>query len=820
MIAFFSWYVIISLLGWLTLPLVFRLFTALADRGYTLARAAGLLIWGYVFWLMASLGFVHNDLPGLVLALMLLLGAALWALVGHRQELLSWLRANLRMVIVSELLFLAAFALMAFIRSANPEIYGTEKPMELAFINATLHSPDFPPRDPWLSGYAISYYHFGYILTAMLARLSGIPGTMAFNLMLALVFGLAAIGSYGLLYNLLARFTDGRKPAASPGSYPLGLSFLAPLFLLVVSNVEGFLEVLHKLGLFWRFNADGTASSAFWTWLDIKDLVQPPTAPLGLMPDRYLWWWRASRVVQDYDLAHNFQEVIDEFPAFSFLLGDLHPHVLAIPFGLLAIGFALNLYLGGLRGSMRLPGLRLYISPAGFVSGAFLLGALAFLNIWDILIAAGLMGFAYVLRRVREAGWGWSRLEDLLVLVIPLVLGGFFFYLPFFLGFSSQFGGFLPNLANPTRGAQLWVMFGTLLLPLGAFLIHLLRRSSTGRWRLALAIAVGLPLVLWILSWLLAWLVMIIQPEFAGQFLTAQGASGFGSYFAATGARRLSAIAGVLTLAAVLFPALTLLLTHTNERPVDLQEEDVPSSALPEPVPFVLLLITVGALLVLAPEFIYLRDQFGTRMNTIFKFYYQAWMVWSLAAAFGVAFLLRSLRGLADWLFSAFLLVVLAVSLTYPVLAFTTKTNGFKPPYGFTLDDFDRIQRENPDEAGAIEYLRSAPDGIVAEAVGGSYSAYARISTYSGLQTVLGWPWHEVQWRGSVEPQGTREADINTLYSTPDWSTASALIQLYHIRYVVVGELERQAYHVQETKFQTNMRIVYQTGTISIYEAP
>ncbi|HEY6074235.1 MAG TPA: hypothetical protein VIV15_12815, partial [Anaerolineales bacterium] len=101
MIAFFSWYVIISLLGWLTLPLVFRFFTALADRGYTLARAAGLLIWGYVFWLMASLGFVHNDLPGLVLALMLLLGAALWALAGHRQELLSWLRANLRMVIVS-----------------------------------------------------------------------------------------------------------------------------------------------------------------------------------------------------------------------------------------------------------------------------------------------------------------------------------------------------------------------------------------------------------------------------------------------------------------------------------------------------------------------------------------------------------------------------------------------------------------------------------------------------------------------------------------------------------------------------------------------
>ena len=159
MSAFLSWYVLVTLLGWLSFPLVHRLFPALPDRGYTLARAAGLLIWGYVFWILATFGFIPNNPGGLLLGLLILAGLSVWATLGRQAELIDWVRGNLRLIISSEILFLAAFAALAFIRSANPEIYGTEKPMELAFINATLHSPDFPPRDPWLSGYAISYYH-------------------------------------------------------------------------------------------------------------------------------------------------------------------------------------------------------------------------------------------------------------------------------------------------------------------------------------------------------------------------------------------------------------------------------------------------------------------------------------------------------------------------------------------------------------------------------------------------------------------------------------------------------------------------------------
>jgi len=312
------------------------------------------------------------------------------------------------MVITVEVLFFLAFAVWAFVRASNPNIEtaGGEKTMELAFINAILHSPTFPPHDPWLSGYAISYYYFGYVMTAMLAQATGTLGSVAYNLMSALVFALSFIGAYGILYNLLALWRNHQSSIVNRKS-SIGLPLLGPLFLLVVSNLEGFLEVLHSRGLFWKWNPDGTATSSFWSWLGITNLINPPSQPLGWVPGRFIWWWQASRVVVDLDLVGNRSEIIDEFPAFSYLLGDLHPHILAMPFGLLAIAVALNLFLGGWKGETNLRLYRLPVHPMGLFFGALVLGGLAFLNTWDILIGFALVAGAYVLGRALEAGWTW-----------------------------------------------------------------------------------------------------------------------------------------------------------------------------------------------------------------------------------------------------------------------------------------------------------------------------------------------------------------------------------------------------------------------------
>jgi uncharacterized membrane protein len=217
----------------------------------------------------------------------------------------------------------------------------------------------------------------------------------------------------------------------------------------------------------------------------------------------------------------------------------------------------------------------------------------------------------------------------------------------------------------------------------------------------------------------------------------------------------------------------------------------------------------------------------------------------SLAASYGIAVLAQNLRRGWNIAFSVGFVLLLLVSLTYPVLSILDRTGNFRLDRAltlletlrtsedetetlvarqeldslWTLDYFDLFERQNPDEAAAIRWLQSAPDGIVAEAVGGSYSAYARVSALTGLPTVLGWPGHESQWRGGYEEQGSRQGDIETLYATGDWQTAREIIARYNIRYVFVGSLER-GQPLKEEKFMSHMRLAFQQGIVAIYEAP
>jgi hypothetical protein len=254
----------------------------------------------------------------------------------------------------------------------------------------------------------------------MMARLTAVPGSVAFNLGIALIFSLTALGAYGLVYNLLgARSREEPQSDKKHGSQ-LYYALLGPLFILVVSNLEGFLGVLHQLGVFWTSGPGGQLTSRFWTWLGILDLNQPPVLPFTWMPSQFgtgsWWWWRASRVIMDYDFANRWRgDVINEFPAFSFLLSDLHPHVLAMPFFLLGAALALNLFLGGSHGKIRLFSVELDLSLEAFALAAFALGSLVFLNTWDILPTIALFAGAYAFRRMmplKSGGAEGGRIKE------------------------------------------------------------------------------------------------------------------------------------------------------------------------------------------------------------------------------------------------------------------------------------------------------------------------------------------------------------------------------------------------------------------------
>lgn len=853
MLSFLSWYLVITLLAWLTVPLAFRLLPSLPDRGFTLSRALGWLLWGFLFYFFASYHIVQNDLGGVLLALAVLLGLVAWACTGGTLgRCMDWLKAHLGLVVSSELVFLAAFGAWAFVRAANPDIGGTEKPMEIAFLNSIINSPAFPPHDPWLSGYAISYYYFGYVLVSLIIRVTGVATGVAFNLAISLVFGLTALGAYGLVYNLLELWRSHHQEEGSGTSFSLPL--LGPLFVLIVSNTEGFLEILHARGLFW--------DTGFWQKLGILELNQPPATPLTWMPNRPggTVWWRASRVLADYDFSGNFKEVIDEFPFFSYLLSDLHPHVLAMPFGMLLIGMALNLYLKGAGEGFHILGFRFPFSKPYFLLSAVALGGAAFMNTWDFPVYLALFAGAYTLMRVQSRGWSWSRLVDFLETGILLAIAGVLLYLPFYIGFSSQAGGVLPSVIYFTKGTQLWVMFAPLLIPIFTFLIYLVFKKKNRPAIIdGLFISLGIVAFLWMMSFLFAGVIGQL-PNLGSRLLGAIGAGGqsFGAVISASfyghAAQngtwlpgRLTAPGAWLTLTILLTLVISTLMVvfqhsgdHLERNPdgndpieptetemVEVEprvgEEQLTPRETGEPaIGFWLILVFLGTLLVLGPEFFFLVDQFGDRMNTIFKFYFLAWQLWGISAAFGTAILLQRTRRLKGILLRAGLVVVMIVSLAYPATMLWITTGGFRSPDNWTLDGLAYLHDIQPDDMKAIDWLRSAPGGVVAEAAdskGGEYSYYARIATYSGQPDVIGWAGHESQWGRGPEEMGTRIADLETLYQTTSWQSAQQIIQRYGIRYIVVGDQERSTYTVNTVKFERNLVQAYQSGSVTIFEA-
>ena len=165
----------------------------------------------------------------------------------------------------------------------------------------------------------------------------------------------------------------------------------AALFLVVVSNLEGVLE-------FMRLN--GMGSQGFYDWIRINDLPGPiVTPPQSWTPPDFWWWFHASRVINTFDGVHFIDNTIQEFPFFSFLLGDMHPHVMSIPFIALFIGIALNIY--------RLPSdfwrnYRSVYPYAIVLTAALVLGGLGFNNLWDMPTFAALLIGILALKAYRE----------------------------------------------------------------------------------------------------------------------------------------------------------------------------------------------------------------------------------------------------------------------------------------------------------------------------------------------------------------------------------------------------------------------------------
>jgi uncharacterized membrane protein len=259
-----------------------------------------------------------------------------------------------------------------------------------------------------------------------------------------------------------------------------------------------------------------------------------------------------------------------------------------------------------------------------------------------------------------------------------------------------------------------------------------------------------------------------------------------------------------------------------------------PSERAASPILFILFLAAVGLLLVYAPEFVFLRDNFGTRMNTVFKFYYQAWLLFGLAAAFTITVALggwREARGdhggrgwqLVPAALGSLALILGVASCSYLLAGAFSKTQGFssEPSFDATayLGDFGR------DELAAAAWVRAntLPDDLVVEGKGASYRPdLSRISTFTGRQTLLGWDGHEAQWRGQDYGDmalGRAEA-LEAIYRGSAGAQLPQLLDQWGIDYIYVGPTERAQYGTTpavEAQWRQVMDLAFESGDVRIY---
>ena len=873
MLATLSWWLVIQVFAAAALPLTWRLFGRLPGRGYPLSKALGLLLVSYILWLGASIHLLPNTVGGAAVALLLMAAISLWlgrdALRRPRdaeapRPLIAWLRASWPLVLTTELLFALVFVGWTAFRAYNPEIAGTEKPMEFAFINGILRSRFFPPQDPWLSGYAISYYYFGYVMLGLLIRLTAVDSAVGFNLGVALWYALTMAGAFGVAWELV-RLAQGetsdvkretsnvkRETSGVGGGEAIGLGLVGALLVGFVGNLEGVVEAAYQRGL---------VPLAWIRWLDIKQLTDAP--PTGAWTGGFWWWWRASRVIHDRDLLGNSVEVIDEFPFFSFLLGDMHPHVLALPFVLVAIAAGLNLLLSArsraagaahLAAGVENEGQLAAPPLAGILQGAFsglrrwardavaltdgsgwsfllyglILGALGFLNTWDFPIYLALATAAVAVGLAWADGWTWAAVRRAAAAGAALAAVGWLLYLPFYIGFQSQLGGILPNLLFPSRFSQFAVMFGLFLVLAAAYLIFLAGRVSGRALRRGALTAFPwffLAPILLIGGFLLIFAVVPAGRAYIQTVLDHPAVR------SAVGEGTLGQLAGLIVRLRIANPwtylILALLLSWTAgtlwaalETDADARRRWPMAADL-----FALLLIGLALLLTFGVEFVYLRDLFGTRMNTVFKFYYQAWVMLALASAYGLS---RLLGRETSWLVKAPVLalagVLVAASLFYPLAAIPSKANDFRGPA--TLDGLAYLRQSSPADVAAIEWIRLhvPADAVVVEASGGSYSpeGAGRISMSTGNPTLLGWDFHERQWRGAAYDRlaaGRPEA-LDQIYRTARPEELPKLLERWGVDYVYIGALERRKFGIGDAalaRFDRTLRLVYDKDGVRIY---
>ncbi len=763
------WYLVLFVLGVVVYPTTRIIFRGLKEKGYAFSRLFGMLLLATLVWILGSLSVsVERWLISLVF--IGILGFNGWLFWKNKQAIQEEFKENRKVFLQVELVFLAFFIFFTLVRLGNPDLWheykGGEKPMDFAYFNAIIKSSIFPPYDPWYAGGYINYYYFGSVIAGIFTKWLGVIPSIAYNFSLVTFFAFVGSAAFGIGWNFQAKRIEKRNERKKSFT-PLQAGIIFAVAVLIIGNLgtismlmSGFKQVAINAGL---QNGSGFFDSIA-LWFKGLFLVLKGTSFTYYPGD---WYWIPSRTIPG--------EAITEFPYFSFLYGDPHAHLYAYPITLMALGF----FLSTIFRQKRFDGQKDWEWIFLLLGGGLIVGSLTATNTWDYpvylllgMLAIGYEHFVQVRYYPEILPQCSQKIRIAVSCVISLVIfisSTYLFFLPYHTAYGASYTSIQTWGGTHTPLSSLFVHWGIFLFFIISWLI-----IKTRDWLSETPISYLKKIrpyqgLLWLAGFLVCGVLI---------WLLVKGVS----------------------IALIMLPLLiwTFLLL-LNKKGFILDR-------------VILLFLLAGFAMILMVEVIVLTGDIG-RMNTVFKFYLQAWTFLSISAAYSFVDLISRLRKstVDTWKKSwrGFGIALVVCGLLFPIAATLDKvTDRISDAVPLTLDGMDYMQTStywqddiNMDleqDYQAILWMQENVQGspVIVEGTSSLYQWGNRYSIYTGLPAVIGWDWHQRQQKQILPSNWVtdRIAEVETFYNTTDAKTARAFLGKYQVQYIIVGQLERIRY--------------------------
>ncbi|MCM1104268.1 MAG: DUF2298 domain-containing protein [Clostridium sp.] len=618
-------------------------------------------------------------------------------------------------ILVLELIFFTLFTAYMYMKGFNPKAYGTEKMMDYGFMMSMFKTEYFPVEDFWFAGEGLNYYYFGQYIMTFLTKLSFSTVNYGYNLALGVGFAFCASLVYAMVCQIMRVFAAGKKKRVS-GAVPHIAGALAAIAVTIAGN--GHYIVFNRL------------VPMLW------DILQIPG-------DRPSYWFPNSTRYIGY-VPDTHDKTIHEFPSYSFILGDVHAHVVNITFVLTLVAVLFSFLMNRqeamktavikrrsgektavsiVRETFRLP-----VVAVGYLIGIFMMS-----NYWDFPIYFVVAGAVILVSNAVICGfdkrtWGLTALHAVVVLAVAFLTA-----LPFNIHFVAMANGILLAKTH-TPLYQLIILWGLQVMIVIGFVTALIWKEAQRNKK------------------------CVLEKKEAEALHEDGEGGGRQNRFV-----RFLENLGITDL-------------------------------------FILILGLCAIGLVLTPEVIYMSDIYAgdyKRSNTMFKLVYQAYILFGISSGYILTrfiLLKETRRQLKYGIVGLVLLLWTCGYFGTSVRAWFGDLSNEDGYIGMRADRY--IYEEQPMDAAAIAWLNENVEGrpVILEANGESYTIDNRVSVLTGLPTVLGWRVHEWLWHNSPAPVNDRAAQIQTIYTSQDKELVRALLDQYQVTYLFIGTCEYNKY--------------------------